>query len=75
MWARLAVLAGAFVYFSGDLGATLIGMTASTIGPLANVTGSLLGRSVNRSSAVAPTVVTAVSMSVGAALLLALGLL
>ncbi|NND73385.1 MAG: EamA family transporter [Ilumatobacter sp.] len=68
------VAIGAAVYFSGDLGATVIGMTASVIGLSANVTGSLLGRSVNRSSALSPILVTVGSMGVGAVLLLVAGL-
>ncbi len=68
------VAIGAAVYFSGDLGATVVGMVASVIGLSANVTGSLLGRSVNRASAMSPIVVTVVSMSVGAVVLLVAGL-
>ena len=69
--ALLAV--GAGIYFSGDLGATRLGMTAALIGLGANVTGALLGRSINRRADVAPVVVTGVSMSVGATLLVAGG--
>ena len=68
------IVAGAVVYFAGDLGATAVGMTAASIGLVANVGAALLGRSINRSAAVTPTVVTTVSMSVGAVLLIATGL-
>lgn len=69
------IIVGAVLYFSGDLGATFIGMTASVVGLCANAGGSLLGRSVNRDGSLAPVLVTAGSMSVGAALLLVAGLL
>jgi len=65
------VIVGAVVYFAGDLGATVVGVVAATVGLLANVAGSLLGRSTNRGSALSPVVVTSVSMTVGALLLLA----
>jgi drug/metabolite transporter (DMT)-like permease len=69
------VAVGAAVYFSGDLGATWVGMIASIIGLAANVAGSLMGRSVNRDAPVSPVIVTAVSMGVGAAVLLAIGVI
>lgn len=69
------VAIGAGVYFAGDLGATVVGMISSVVGLAANVSGSLLGRSVNRTSTMPPTVITAVSMTVGAVLLLVVGLL
>lgn len=65
---------GAFVYFSGDLGATAIGMIAAVVSLFANAISSLFGRSVNRTGRHPPVVVTAVSMAVGATLLLAVGL-
>jgi len=68
------LIAGAVLYFAGDLGATVLGMVASIIGLAANATGSLLGRSLNRDLSVAPVLITAMSMSVGAPLLLAAGL-
>ena len=67
----LLVAAGAWSYFSGDLGATAIGLTAALIGLGANVTSALLGRHVNRQSAVPPVVVTTWSMATGAAILFA----
>ena len=57
----LLVIAGAWVYFSGGLGATVLGMVAALLGLAANVTSSLLGRSINRSEDIAPVVVTALS--------------
>lgn len=68
------IVAGALLYFTGDLGATVIGMTASIIGLVANTTGSLLGRSANREGTLAPVVVTTVSVSIGAPLLLVAGI-
>ena len=70
-----AVMAvGAALYFAGDLGATVVGMTAAIIGLAANVGSSLFGRSVNRGRQLAPITVTAASMAVGSAVLLASGL-
>ncbi|GJM37689.1 MAG: hypothetical protein DHS20C19_10560 [Acidimicrobiales bacterium] len=68
------IVVGAVVYFAGDLGATAIGLTAAIIGLGANVGGSLLGRNVNRSQSTSPIVVTTVSMSIGALLLVLAGL-
>ena len=68
------VVAGAGVYFAGDLGATAIGMTAAITALVANVSGALLGRSINRHTELSAVVVTAVSMSVGSCLLLVGGI-
>jgi tRNA(Arg) A34 adenosine deaminase TadA/drug/metabolite transporter (DMT)-like permease len=65
---------GAAAYLSGDLGATATGIVAAVIAVIANATASLLGRSVNRSARSTPMVTTAVSMAIGAAVLLACGL-
>jgi drug/metabolite transporter (DMT)-like permease len=65
----VAVAAGAFLYFTGSLGATLIGMTAAVIGLAANTASSVMGRRVNRRTGADPLLITAFSMSVGAALL------
>jgi drug/metabolite transporter (DMT)-like permease len=67
----LAVAGGAVLYFSGSLGATAVGMTAALICLAANTGASVMGRRVNRRSDSDPLTVTAVSMSVGAALLVA----
>lgn len=64
------VVAGAWTYFAGDLGATVAGMTAALIGLGANVASSLLGRQVNRQARIAPVVITALSMAVGAVALM-----
>lgn len=69
------VVVGAWVYFAGGLGATLIGMTAAVFGLAANVASALLGRHVNRAEGSSAVVVTALSMAVGAAVLVATGLL
>ncbi len=68
------VVAGAWLYFAGDLGATAAGMTAALIGLGANVVGALLGRNVNRQKSTSPLVVTAMSMAVGAIFLIGTGL-
>ncbi len=69
------IVAGALVYFAGDLGATVIGLTAAGVALGANVGGALLGRHVNRAQSTSPIVVTAVSMSIGAVLLILAGLI
>lgn len=68
------MIIGAVLFFSGNLGATVVGMTAATIGLAANVASALLGRAVNREQHLAPLTVTAASMAVGAAVLLVAGL-
>lgn len=68
------VAAGAWLYFAGDLGATTVGMVAALVGLGANVSASLLGRHVNRQARLSPVVVTALSMSVGAVLLIVVGI-
>jgi len=70
----LLVVLGAWLYFSGRLGATGLGMFAATIALVANVAGGLLGRSINRSKSSSPVVVTAVSMSIGSLVLLVSGI-
>ena len=71
----LLVAVGATLYFAGDLSATVAGTTAAIVGLAANVASSVLGRSVNRNARLSPVVVTAISMSVGAAVLVVAGLL
>jgi drug/metabolite transporter (DMT)-like permease len=67
------VAAGAWIYFAGELAATTIGMVAALVGLAANTISSVAGRSVNRRAAQPPVVVTAVSMTIGAALLMIVG--
>ena len=69
----LLVATGAWFYFAGDLGATTAGMAAALVGLGANVGSALLGRHVNRQANLAPVVVTALGMAVGAAFLVAAG--
>jgi drug/metabolite transporter (DMT)-like permease len=68
------VAAGAWAFFSGKLGATLVGMAAAGLGLAANTGATLLGRAVNRGGEAEPLVVTVVSMGTGAAVLLVVGL-
>jgi drug/metabolite transporter (DMT)-like permease len=68
------VIAGAWLYFSGGLGATALGMIAAIVALTANVASSLLGRRLNRREDTSPVVITAVSMGVGAVLLVAVGI-
>ena len=68
------VAVGALLYFAGDLGATSLGMAAAIVGLLANAASALLGRYANRGHGTPPLVITAVTMSVGAGLLVGSGL-
>jgi drug/metabolite transporter (DMT)-like permease len=70
-------LLGVLIYFfpAAFRGGELLGLAAAFVGVLANAGSSVLGRSVNRRGDLAPIVVTAISMGIGAALLLATGLL
>lgn len=68
------VAIGAWLYFAGDLGATVVGMTAALVALTANAGAALVGRSVNRDTDTPPVVVTAVSMTIGAVILVAVGL-
>lgn len=72
----MIVLVGAACYFAGDLGATSVGLLAAVTALSANVAAAIIGRSVNRTDALPAVAVTAVSMTVGAGVLvlLALGL-
>ncbi|HSJ29458.1 MAG TPA: EamA family transporter [Acidimicrobiia bacterium] len=69
----VAVAAGAFLYFTGSLGATAVGMAASLVCLGSNTAAAILGRRVNRRTDSDPLLVTAVSMSIGAAVLLIVG--
>ena len=71
----ILVAAGAIAYFSGSLEATVVGMTAAIVGLGATVVGAVLGRAVNREVHTMPLVTTAVSMSIGATLLITTGLI
>lgn len=68
------VAVGALLYFAGDLGATSAGMLAALVALGANVVAALLGRNVNREARVPALVVTAASMTVGACVLVAIGI-
>jgi drug/metabolite transporter (DMT)-like permease len=76
-WAGILIfIAGVAVYFypsislrENDLGFVFAGITVS-----ANAASSLLGRSINRQKTIPPTVVTVVSMGIGALVLLGAGL-
>jgi drug/metabolite transporter (DMT)-like permease len=69
------IVLGAVAYFSGELGFTVVGLTASIVGLLANSGGTILGRGLNRRRDISAVVVTVVSMGVGALALTATGLL
>jgi drug/metabolite transporter (DMT)-like permease len=69
----LLIVAGAAVYFSGELGFTVIGLAASTVGLVANAAAALIGRGVNRRRDLSPVVVTVASRMVGAVALMVVG--
>jgi drug/metabolite transporter (DMT)-like permease len=73
VWGTILVVIGAWLYFSGGLGATVVGMVGAIVALGANVAGSLLGRHVNRPADASPVVVTAVSMTVGSIVLAVIG--
>ena len=68
------IAGGALAYFAGDLGFTAVGMAAALVALGSNATAALLGRSVNRALSLPAEVVTAVSMGIGALILLGAGL-
>lgn len=70
----ILVVIGAWLFFAGGLGATVVGMVAAIVGLAANVASSLLGRHVNRRGDADAVVVTALSMGVGALLLVVVGI-
>jgi len=71
--ATVLVPAGTAAYFTGTLGATPAGLAACAVALAANAGASLLGRGINRDATTAPLVTTAVSMTIGAVVLLAAG--
>jgi drug/metabolite transporter (DMT)-like permease len=76
-WAGVVLnLGGVLVYFHPAAGFRLegIGLLAVLLGVLANAGSSILGRSINRRGDIDPLPVTAISMGVGAVVLLATGL-
>ncbi|HEY3428738.1 MAG TPA: EamA family transporter [Acidimicrobiia bacterium] len=68
------VALGAWSYFSGDLGATAIGMTAAAVGLGGNTVSTVLGRRVNKETEVSSLVITGLSMAIGSLFLVALGI-
>ena len=76
-WVGMAICtAGAVLYYypAGFQAGQQVGLLACGIGVLANAAAAILGRSINRSRELQPVVVTLISMSVGAALLLPIGI-
>jgi drug/metabolite transporter (DMT)-like permease len=76
-WGGVALnLLGVVIYFypTALAGAQLLGLAAAVVGVLANAGSSILGRSVNRRGDLPPIIVTAISMGIGALLLLTTGI-
>lgn len=67
------IVAGSAAFFAGELGATAVGLAAALVGLGSNTAAALLGRQVNRTASISPRLVTAVSMTIGAVVLLAVG--
>jgi drug/metabolite transporter (DMT)-like permease len=76
-WGGVALnLLGVLLYFypPAFAGAQVVGLLAALLGVLANAASSILGRRVNRRRDTQPVVVTTISMGIGAAVLLSIGL-
>jgi len=76
-WSGIALaLAGAVLYFvpSNPFRGAGIGFTFAGMSLLANTASSLLGRTVNRGRGLSPVVVTTISMGIGSAVLLSVGI-
>ncbi|MCU0519826.1 MAG: DMT family transporter, partial [Anaerolineae bacterium] len=76
-WLGMAVfIGGALAYFAGStiLAGRALGMTMAALTVCANAGSALLGRWVNRGQRLSPVVVTGISMSVGALVMLTLGI-
>ncbi len=77
-WAGVLLnVGGVLVYFypAADLRIEGVGLLAVLLGVLANAGSSVLGRSINRRGDIDPLPVTAVSMGIGAVVLLTTGLI
>ena len=72
----LLAAAGAVIYFypPAFTGGQRFGLLVALVGIMANAGASILGRQVNRSEVWPPLVVTAVSMAIGAAVLVSIGI-
>ncbi|WP_420643963.1 DMT family transporter [Candidatus Leptofilum sp.] len=72
----IVALAGGLLYFYPVQipQAQIVGFVAAAVGVLANAGAAVLGRSVNREAQLRPLTVTTVSMGIGSALLLIVGL-
>lgn len=70
----ILVAAGASLYFSGSLEATALGMAAAGVALASNIGASLLGRSANRDLSTSPLVTTTISMAIGSAVLVSVGI-
>lgn len=73
IFGSVLIAAGALAYFGGDLGFTAVGIAAALVALVANATAALLGRSINRTVALPVEIVTAVSMGIGAVILIGAG--
>ena len=77
-WGGVAIfLGGVLLNFlpQGSLTGSTLGYLLAGLTVLANAVGALLGRGVNREKRIPPMVVTAISMGIGAALMLGAGLI
>ena len=75
-WGGIALfIGGVLLYFlpQGSLSGSPLGYVLAGLSVVSNAVGSLMGRSVNREKRIPPMIVTAVSMGIGAALMLGVG--
>jgi len=76
-WSGIVIyIAGVLIYFlpASGSGVQVLGLALAGFSVCANAAAAVLGRSINRESAISPLVVTAISMGVGAISLLVIGL-
>ena len=75
-WGGIALfIGGVLLYFlpQGSLSGSPLGYVLAGLSVVSNAVGSLMGRSVNREKRIPPMIVTVVSMGIGAALMLGVG--
>jgi drug/metabolite transporter (DMT)-like permease len=75
-WTGIIVsVAGALVYFGSVEVHSIVGIAIGGFAVLANSSGALMGRKINRGAELSPMLVTLVSMGAGSIVLLAVGLM
>ena len=75
-WGGIAIfIGGVLLYFlpQGGMAGSVLGYLLAAMSIVANAVGSLMGRGINREKRIPPMIVTGVSMGIGAALMLGVG--